>query len=809
MTNQHTRKRKALQLYPKDIFTKLEFDELLNILQSKCLSPLGKEKVAAIPMSTDVKTIRRELLRVREFKAMLTGELSDFPESNYLDLREELKLMEVQGYALDAEQIFRIYKVLKTVHKMFLFFHKEDGARMEQFPQLFELLKGLSFESVLINEIKTIMDDDGKIRPDASPELMRIRKFMQQRYRDLDARFRSTLNEYRKLGYLSDEGESVRHGRRVLAVKSEHKRKIKGIIHDESSTGRTAFLEPEDVLAINNDIFESQQQEKREIYRILKELSARIRPFLPKLRNYQLLLGRFDYIRAKALLAIDLNAVMPEVSSERKIVLQEARHPLLWLLNKKAKKTTVPLSVDINIVNRILVISGPNAGGKSVAMKTIGLLQLMLQAGMLVPCQQSSQVGIFQKVFVDMGDEQSLENDLSTYSSRLKNMKHFTENANAGTLILIDEFGSGTDPAFGGAMAEAVLDNLNRRFCYGVITTHYSNLKIYATNAKGIFNGAMSFDHSNLSPQYRLEVGKPGSSYAFELATKSQLDSKVIEDAKLKVGDDYREFDELLSTLQTEKQQILQREAEIASKERKLDKLLEEYNAKTKKFERKRKTMLLEAEQQALQAVTQVNKRFETLVREWNEQKGSKQQIKRVKEAVQQDKKRLQDSIEKHKEELFYRESSKELQVGSYVTLRNGREPGKVLELRKNKAIVEFGQMKTNVPTKELTVVEVVKKQQRAKPASSTYSHIAQIGSFTNSIDVRGKRREEAMKELEGFIDKALIVNANQVKVIHGIGDGILGRALRDILKGIPQVHSVRFEEPEYGGNGISIVDFK
>ncbi len=802
------RRRKPLQLYPQDLFSKLEFDQLLEILKSKCLSPMGKERISSIPMSTDVGTIRNELLRVKEFKLMIEAQTSDFPENNFLDLSQELKLMEVQGYALDQEQIFRIYQVLLTVHKIFLFFQKEEGKNQELYPELYNLLKKLSFESILINEIKEVMDQDGKIRPDASPELTRIRKFMQQRYRDLDARFRHGLNQYRKSGWLADEGESVRHGRRVLAVKSEHKRKIKGIIHDESSTGRTAFIEPEDVLSINNDIFESQQEEKREIYRILKELSARIRPFLPKLRNYQKLMGRFDYIRAKAFLALDLNATMPFVVSERKIVLHEARHPLLWLLNHTAGKETVPLTVDINIVDRILLISGPNAGGKSVAMKTIGLLQLMLQAGMLLPCAENSQIGVFQKVFVDIGDEQSLENDLSTYSSRLKNMKHFTENANAGTLILIDEFGSGTDPAFGGAMAEATLESLNKRFCYGVITTHYSNLKIFATNTKGIFNGAMSFDHTNLAPQYRLQVGKPGSSYAFELATKSELSPDLIEEAKKKVGDEYREFDELLSTLQTEKQQILQREAEIASKERKLDKLLEEYNAKTKKFDKKRRTMLLEAEQSALNTVGEINKKFEAMVRKWNEDKGSKVQIKRIKEAVQKDKKRLQESIERHKEELYYKESDQDLKMGSYVTLRNGTEPGKVLELRKNKAIVEFGQMKTNVPIKELTVVEMVKKKQH-RPAGSSYSHIAKITDFTSSLDIRGKRRDEAIREVEQFIDKALIVSVPQVKIIHGIGDGILGRAVRDLIKGIRQVASIRFEEPEYGGNGISIVDFE
>ncbi len=807
MTLYKKKNRYQTSTYPEDIYEKLEFDKVLELLEGYCYSPLGKEYVKRIKIIAEVDKLKKKLRQVHEFKMMLMEEIQDFPSENYLDLHQELKLLEIENYALNEEQIFRIAKVLKTMQDILYYFEKDEGERMEMYPELAELLEDLQFEKHLGAAIKEVMDEEGKMKPSASPELMRIRRFMNQRYRDLDTRFKAALMEYRKRNWLADEAESVRNGRRVLAVKSEFKRKIRGIIHDESGSGRTTFLEPDNIMLINNDITEAKQAEKREIYRILKELTKQIRPYRPQLQSYQRILGLLDFIRAKARFAVDLNASMPQILSERKIILNHARHPLLWLINQKTKKETVPLNAEISIVNRILVISGPNAGGKSVALKTVGLIQLMLQAGMLVPVDDYSQMGLFQKFFVDMGDEQSLENDLSTYSSRLKNMKYFTENADSKSLILIDEFGSGTDPAFGGAMAEAILEHLNKKYCYGVITTHYSNLKIYATKTKGIFNGCMTFDHENLSPKYKLELGKPGSSYAFELAKKSKLSEKIIDLAKEKVGKNYKEFDELLATLQSEKQEVSLKEAFVSKKESQLDDLLREYNAKQKTLDKKRRSLLLEAEQKALTLVGEYNKKLEQMMREWKESKNDKPKLKRIKEEIQKDRIKLSKSIEEHKDVLYFQPSKGELKIGSYVKLRDSNDVGKVVELRKNKAIVELGNFKTNVAVKQLVVVEKVKK--RKVSSGTNYNSLHSASDFKSSLDIRGMRREEAMREVESFIDKALIVNASRIKIIHGVGDGILQKTVRQILKGANFIESIRYEEPEYGGTGISIIELK
>lgn len=796
-------RRRRLGLYPKELFAKLEFDKILTLVEERCYSTLGKELVAKIQIHTDPEYIKQLLIQVHEYKQLLMIEEKELPTQNFLDLKAELHYLAVDNSVLNEGQLFKIYRVLQTIFEIVLYFKQEE--RRENYPEIFALVAKIDVDKRLINAIKDVLDEEGHVRPTASKELMSIRKRINNSYRALERSFNGVIKEYKQLGWLADSVESIRNGRRVLAVASEHKRKIRGIIHDESNSGRITFIEPDATLQVSNGIIELQQAEKREIYRILKTLTASVRPYGQTLQSYQKTLALIDFIRAKARFAWDIEASMPHISNDKTIEIFNARHPLLLLQNKAAKKKTIPLNCNLSLANRILVVSGPNAGGKSVMLKTIGLLQLMLQSGMLVPANDHSIMSIFKQVFVDIGDEQSIENELSTYSSRLKNMQYFLQHANAKTLILIDEFGSGTDPALGGAIAEAILEQLNKKFCYGVITTHYSNLKVYATQTAGIINGCMLFDYRTLSPKYKLDVGKPGSSFAFELAVKSGLSTEVIENAKSKVDSDYKEFDELLATLQQEKQEVINREAKVAAKAAELEALIATYKQKTATLDKDKKKIILATKEKAQAYLTETNQQFENLVREWKENQGEKKVIRKVKNNLHQEKSKVKKEVEQLRDKLYYQKSDKPIQVGSFVKLVNGKDVGQVIELRKDLATVQFDSLKTKVRVKKLTVVEEVKPKEEVSQYSYTNSLYAR-SAFESNLDVRGFRRQEALDAVESLVDQALVFNVEELKIIHGLGDGILRRSIREMLKKMRAVKNIRDEEPQYGGSGVSLV---
>ncbi|MBK8679147.1 MAG: endonuclease MutS2 [Sphingobacteriales bacterium] len=569
----------TVDLYPKELYQKLEFDKILSLLSGKCLSPLGKAEVEKIQILTDTNEIQKRLLQTNELKQLLFNEEQPFPIEYYFDLNEELKLIQIENAVLNEQQAFRVYKACVGIMALMHYFGKEGSEKREKYPNLAQLLKNVEVPNHLLNDFKNILTDEGRVRNDASPGLISIRKNMNACYQNIDRKFVALLAEFKNNGWLKDPYETIRNGRRVVAVAVENKRKIRGIVHDESGTGNTLFIEPDETLHMNNELVELQLAEKREIYRILQTLTAKIRPHAEQIKRHQRLMAHLDFIRAKAMLAWDINAHMPRISEDKSVELFAACHPLLLLRNKAQGKKTIPLNLHFSLAERILVVSGPNAGGKSVLLKTVGLLQLMFQAGLLVPVADNSIMSVFSNFFVDIGDEQSIENDLSTYSSHLRNMRYFTEFANNKTLLLIDEFGAGTDPMLGGAIAEAILEHLIRKFCYGIITTHYANLKVFASKSNGVFNGSMAFDFRTLSPLYRLEIGRPGSSYAFELAQKSQLNTAIINTAKTKVDTNYKEFDELLNSLRAEKQQAVEREQAAAEKEARYEALLTEYNA--------------------------------------------------------------------------------------------------------------------------------------------------------------------------------------------------------------------------------------
>ncbi len=791
-------------LLPRDLFEKLEFDKVLELLEKECLGELGREAARAIQPVTRLGSIEKRLEEASEFKR--TFEQNDrFPIAVYSDISEELKMLEVEGYVLPEEGLRSINIQLRNIRDIFHFFYT---SRRETYPTLYGIIRKVTFEEGLIESIEKVIDEEGNIRADASPELLKIRKQILARQKELDRQFRIIINEYRAKGWLTDNVESFRNGRRVLSVPSEHKRKIRGIIHDESTTGKTAFIEPEAIIEINNDIFDLETEERREIYRILKELSAQLRPYVPQMREYQDILVRYDLIQAKARLAMQMDAYQPRLADKPHFGIIKGRHPLLYLKNKKLGRTTVPFDLQLYGGNRILMLSGPNAGGKSITLKSVGLIQLMLQSGLLIPVMDGSEMGIFQHIFADIGDQQSIEDDLSTYSSRLENMRNFLEKADRGTLVLIDEFGSGTDPKIGGAIAEAILKELNEKKVSGVITTHYSNLKIFAFKAKGIVNGSMFFDKETLSPTYELQVGRPGSSYAFEIAQKSGLSKKVLDYAKHRTGKNEKAVDQLLVDLQQEKQDLEAQLRQLKEQQDTLDKLIKNYEQLHRELEFRRKKIKLEAKEQALQQVARDNKEFERVIREIKE----KQNLEKAREIaiqVKEERQKLAEEITGLREAIYYeppksKAAEVEIKVGDYVKLRTGGATGQVESISRNKAVVQIGEMRMSIQLRDLQPARAPLDVQASK---GIQADMDALGGFQSKIDIRGMRYDEALKVVEDFMDQALLSNAAHLRIVHGKGNGVLRNAVRKKLREYNINMEITHPEPELGGDGVTLVE--
>lgn len=796
-----------MQLEPKDLYEKLEFDKILHLLEEACLGDLGKAKVQEIKPEVEKVIIERKLGEVNEYKLSIE-EKDDFPIGTYSDISEDLRRLEVVDYVLPEEGLQRINRILISIRDIFKFF---NGARKKIYPLLYENIRHIPFDEELIQAIDTVIDEEGIIRSDASPALRRIRRSAHSKQIELEKAFRNIIRMYREKGWLTDSVESFRNGRRVLSVPSEHKRKIRGIIHDESTTGKTAFIEPEGVIDINNDIFDLETEEKREIYRILKELSATLRPYCDLLNKYQILLSVYDLIQAKARLAVQMNANMPKVLEKPHFGIRMGYHPLLYLKNKLIAKATIPFDLMLIKPNRILVLSGPNAGGKSITMKATGLMQLMVQSGMLVPVDPESEMGIFNKIFADIGDQQSIEDDLSTYSSRLRNMRIFLEKADKNSMILIDEFGSGTDPKIGGAIAEAILNNLNYKKVFGVITTHYSNLKIFAFKTIGIVNGSMTFDKDNLAPTYELKVGRPGSSYAFEIAQKSGLDKRVLKYAKHKTGKNEKAIDQLLVDLQREKQELEERLDSMDKQKTKLEKLIKNYEQLHKELEFRRMKFKLESKEQVLQQAAQNNKEFERIIREIREEKNLEKAKKKAAE-VKKEKEELVEQVTELREEIYYKPTAKEIKegpikIGDYVKLRTGGSAGTVESIDKNKAVIQLGLMRVTVNLRDLQHAKAPLEIKSTKSVQTdTFS---QSANFESKIDIRGMSMEEAQKVVEDFVDQALISSVDHLRILHGKGNGVLRKAVKMKLKEYDVEMKIYHPEANAGGDGVTLIEIK
>jgi DNA mismatch repair protein MutS2 len=682
-------------LFPASSLLTAEYDKIKEILLANCISQLGRNKIKNLFPQSDFNNLKTELLRTKEFKSILDA-AENFPDSDYKDLSKELTLLKIENSVLQTHQLIDVLLCTRTSKEIFSFFKSRENSFLE----LAEIISDATFEKRIIEIIEEVIDDFGVIKNSASAELVRIRKNIIKYRAEADRLYNNVINKYRKEGWLTESQESSRNGRRVLSIIAEQKRALKGIIHDVSATGKTAFLEPDEVVGINNIVAEYEQEERLEIQRILKETTTKLRQYYFQLESYQQILGEFDFIRAKSLFAQQTKSNLPQVENKPYINLKNARHPLLFLHNQQSKKATIPFGLRLDGSNRILVISGPNAGGKTVCLKTIGLLQLMLQSGMLVPLDAESTMGIFENLMVDIGDSQSIEYELSTYSSRLKHMKVFLEKSNNQTLFLIDEFGSGTDPDLGGALAEAVLEELNNKNAFGIITTHYMNLKILADKSKGIVNGSMTFDAKNLKPLYQLNVGKPGSSYTFVVAERSGLSGNLINNARQKVNRKHVLLEQLLNKVEREKAVVTKKTEEVLAKEKKLHELIkqsEEIIFENEQLKNSVESRLKKNEQKTINQWEQVVRKF---AKDFKETKNRKFVLDKFLGQLGMKRDRLSTTQKENKI------IDPQIKKGVLVKLNNGKVEGIVEEIKGEKALVLFENVKTTCRLIDLVRVE-------------------------------------------------------------------------------------------------------
>jgi len=785
-------------LYPKNSIDKLGFTEVKELIKAHCLSEMGRLMVDKIQVMDKFELIHKFLSQANEFKNILENDAA-LPIHYFFDIKSLANKARIEGVFLSEEEFFQVQASLTTVFAVIAYFNEREG----QYPNLEALFEHLPIEKAIIRKIEQVIDAKGKMKPNASRELADITsgiaKAEQEARKKIDQIFKAASGN----GWTADGSLTVRDGRLCIPLLAENKRKLKGFIHDESSSGQTVYMEPEEVFTLNNRIRDLEFERRREVIKILTALTDELRPYVPLLLSYHSLLTKLDFVRAKALFAIDIEAEMPQVVNEAKLKLVNARHPLLFLSFKREHKTVVPLNVQIDDRIRIVVVSGPNAGGKSVCMKTVGLLQMMVQAGLLIPADEASVVGVFKQFFVDIGDDQSIESDLSTYSAHLSKMKTFVEEANNRSLILIDEFGTGTDPQFGGPIAEAVLESLNHKKVKGMVTTHYSNLKIFAGNTEGIENASMLFNNVEMKPLYMLEVGKPGSSYAFEIAQKTGLPQNVLNLAKNKISAGQKNVDTLLVGLEREKKEIADTRIRLEKQQRTVDALLAE-NEKLKSYlEENKKVLIREAKEQAKNIILDANKLVENTIAEIKSNNADKEKTRDLRENLNRELEKNTVKVEPPKPAI----AEEELKPGDWVKLTDSETTGQVIELIKDNVVIAIGDLRT--VAKKKRVVKVSKSAVPKELRRSVNSYTSDLSNFSPEIDVRGMRTEDALAAIERLFDRALMMGFGNLKILHGKGDGILRKMIRQYLKKYDQIDRLEDEHADRGGDGITYVYFK
>jgi DNA mismatch repair protein MutS2 len=783
-------------LYPNNSYQKLGFDDIKSLIKSFCISEMGQGMVDKIQFMSNYDQINKFLRQTSEFKNILEND-QPLPIQSFFDIKRLAEKARIEGTFLSEDEVFQIYSSLQTVFAVIRYFEDRNGL----YPNLEALFEHLPIEKNILKHIEAVLDVKGKIKPNASRLLADLTSAIAKAEQEARKKIDQVFKNAQQNNWVADGSLTVREGRICIPILAENKRKLKGFVHDESASGQTVFIEPEEVFSLNNKIRDLEFEKRREIIRILTELTNQLRPYVPILLSYHGFLTKLDFVRAKAIFAQKIEAEMPILLKEPRLKLINAKHPLLLLNHQESRKEVVPLNVHLDEQVRILLVSGPNAGGKSVAMKTVGLLQIMVQAGLLIPAAAESEVGIFKQLFADIGDDQSIESDLSTYSAHLSKMRYFTEHTHGKTLVLIDEFGTGTDPLFGGPIAEAVLEELNRKKSFGVITTHYSNLKLFANDTIGLENGSMIFDNEHLQPMYRLEMGKPGSSYAFEIAQKIGLSKHLIDLAKSKISVQQRKVDTLLVDLEREKMEVYESKVEFEKQKRKYQSLLAENEKLKAYYDENKRNLIREAKQEAQQIIKSANKLVENTIAEIKESKADKVKTQDLRANLQ---------VELKKNEVKPLAASKikeneEIVVGDWVKMLDSENLAQVLEVAKDNLIVAFGELRSVVKKKRVEKVSN-KNVPKAVRTFGTSTYNDSVASFSPEIDLRGKRGEEALSELERYFDRAVMFGFSNFKIIHGKGDGILRKLIRNYLKGYPQVNKMEDEHADRGGDGITYV---
>ena len=829
-------------IYPQNFEQKIGFDQIRQLLKDKCLSTLGEERVSEMNFSDQFETVEELLNQVTEFVRIIQEE-DNFPDQFFFDVRPSLKRVRVEGMYMDEQELFDLRRSLETIRDIVRFLQRNEEEESDHpYPSLKRLAGDIAVFPQLITKIDGILDKYGKIKDNASTELSRIRRELANTMGSISRSLNSILSNAQSDGYVDkDVTPTMRDGRLVIPVAPGLKRKIKGIVHDESASGKTVFIEPAEVVEANNRIRELEGDERREIIRILTTFTNTLRPSIPEILQSYEFLAEIDFIRAKSYFAIQTSSIKPSLENEQLLDWTMAVHPLLQLSLAKHGKKVVPLDIELSTKQRILIISGPNAGGKSVCLKTVGLLQYMLQCGMLVPMHERSHAGLFGSIFIDIGDEQSIEDDLSTYSSHLTNMKIMMKSCNERSLILIDEFGGGTEPQIGGAIAEAVLKRFNIKHTFGVITTHYQNLKHFAEDHEGVVNGAMLYDRHLMQALFQLQIGNPGSSFAVEIARKIGLPEDVIADASEIVGSEYINADKYLQDIVRDKRYWEGKRQTIRQREKQMEETIARYQSEMEELQKSRKEIIRQAKEEAERLLQESNARIENTIRTIKEAQAEKEKTRLVRQELAEFResmdsltsKEQEDKIARKMEKLKEKQNRKKekkqnvpkeqqaaqqtpqvapITEGCPVRIKGQSSVGEVLEINGKNAVVAFGSIKTTVKLERLERSNATPQKQ--EPAKSTFvsnqtqdSMYEKKLNFKQDIDVRGMRGDEALQAVTYFVDDAILVGMSRVRILHGTGTGILRTLIRQYLQTVPGIRHFADEHVQFGGAGITVVD--
>ena len=819
-------------IYPDNFEYKTGFDRIRNMLKEKCLSPMGLEKVDALEFIDDFNEITLRLTATSEFQQVLQFE-DYFPSEHYYKISDSLNKIRIEGTFPEVSEVFDLKRSLETVKDILNFFKTKDE---KKYPVLKAHCGSVKTYPYVLDSIDRIIDKRGVIKDNASPRLKEIRSELASKSALVSKRLVAIMKQAQAEGVVdADTTVSIRNGRGVIPVNVYDKRKIRGLIHDQSASGKTVYVEPEEIVEINNDIIELEYEEKREIVRILTAFADNIRPYIDELLDTNVFLGEIDFIRAKALLGIQLNSIKPIMAEKPFLRWKGAIHPLLYMtLGKIPGRKVVPLDISLDENNRILLISGPNAGGKSVCLKTTGLLQYMVQCGLTIPVEEGSEAGIFKDILIDIGDEQSIDNDLSTYSSHLINMKNFVRYGTGSSLILIDEFGTGTEPMLGGSIAEAILAELNRKKVFGVITTHYTNLKYFASLTEGVINGAMSFDNHLMQPLFQLIIGKPGSSFAFEIARKIGLPEEILSEASQKAGVKNINYDRHLKDIARDKRYWENKRQSIRQEEKRLSELIGEMEKELSGTKNLKKEIISKAKDEAQNLLKESNRMIENTIRQIREAQAEKEktrdlrhQLEEFRSTVDEEpetpvtetEKKLLNLSEKARKIRKVKEVKKEpepvsagiLKPGDAVRMTDSQAAGEVVEVKGKKVKIESGSIRFYVDIEKVERISraELKKTLRSVPVYREPDPAVNERriNFRPEIDIRGVRGEEAINMVIDFIDNALIVQHRNLRILHGKGNGILRELVRQYLATVDVVKSFRDEHVEFGGSGITVVE--